>query len=191
MAGRSTLELRARDLGIELDGKAIADVVEDLKRLEHAGYHFEAADASLELLLRRATGWEQRWFRMESFRVINEQRHDLDGVHSDTEATVRIWIGDERIVRTGEGNGPVAALDAALRLAVGRRYEALDHLHLTDFKVRVLDTGDGTSAVTRVLIDTTDGDTSWTTIGVSGNVIDASWAALEDAIVYGLLRAGA
>ena len=191
MAGRSTLELRAKDLGIELDGKAVADVVEDLKRLEHAGYHFEAADASLELLLRRAAGWSQPWFRMESFRVINEQRHDLDGVHSNTEATVRIWIGDERIVRTGEGNGPVAALDAALRLAVGRRYEALDHLHLTDFKVRVLDTGDGTSAVTRVLIDTTDGDGSWTTIGVSGNVIDASWAALEDAIVYGLLRADA
>lgn len=91
-------------------------------------------------------------------------------------------------MQTGEGNGPVSALDAALRLALGSRYPALDRIHLTDFKVRVLDSSDGTSAVTRVLIDTADDDATWTTIGVSGNVIDASWAALEDAVVYGLLR---
>jgi 2-isopropylmalate synthase len=124
--------------------------------------------------------------------VINEHRQSADGeVSTGTEATVKLWVGDERLVATGEGNGPVAALDAALRLALGERFPALDHLHLTDFKVRVLDSADGTSAVTRVLIDTTDGDTTWTTIGVSGNVIDASWEALEQSLVYGLLRGDA
>ncbi len=189
MAGRSTLELRATEIGIELDGRQIAELVDTLKRMEHEGYHFEAADASLELLLREAAGWAQPWFSIESYRCINEQRHLPDGeIVSGTEATVKIRVGEERIVRTGEGNGPVAALDAALRLALAGRYPALDHIHLTDFKVRVLDSADGTSAVTRVLIDMSDGDTTWTTIGVSGNVIDASWEALERGLVYGLLR---
>lgn len=191
MAGRSTLEVRAREIGVELDGSQLADLVDSLKRLEHEGYHFEAADASLELLLRRAAGWTQPWFVLESYRVINEQRHTAEGVLSGTEATVKVLAGGERIVRTGEGNGPVSALDTALRLALAGRYPALERIHLTDFKVRVLDSADGTSAVTRVLIDTTDGESTWTTIGVSGNVIDASWEALADAIVYGLLRATA
>jgi 2-isopropylmalate synthase len=190
MAGRSTLELRAKELGLDLDGGDLAALVDDLKRLEHEGYHFEAADASLELLLRRAAGWEQPWFRLESYRVINEQRHTPEGeVLSGTEATVKLWVDGERFVSTGEGNGPVSALDRALRLSLSDRYGALAHIHLTDFKVRVLDSADGTSAVTRVLIDSTDGDAVWTTIGVSGNVIDASWEALEQSIVYGLLRA--
>ena len=192
MAGRSTLELRARDLGLELDGGELGSLVDDLKRLEHEGYHFEAADASLELLLRASTGWTQPWFEIESYRVINEHRQSPDGeVVTGTEATVKLRAGDERIVSTGEGNGPVSALDAALRMALTDRYPALGRIHLTDFKVRVLDSADGTSAVTRVLIDTTDGDMSWTTIGVSGNVIDASWEALEQSLVFGLLRADA
>ncbi len=191
MAGRSTLEMRARDLGLDLDGSQLAEVVDLLKRLEHEGYHFEAADASLELLLRRASGWEQDFFALESFRVINEQRHAPDGeVVSGTEATVKLRVRGERMVCTGEGNGPVSAIDAALRAALADRYPALRSIHLTDFKVRVLDSADGTSAVTRVLIDTSDGDTTWTTIGVSGNVIDASWEAMADAVVYGLARAG-
>ena len=191
MAGRSTIELRADELGIELDGVQMSGVVESLKELEHKGFHFEAADASLELLLRRAAGWDQDWFRLESYRVINEQRVVAGETISNTEATVKLWLGDERIVRTGEGNGPVSALDRALRAALSDRYPALERIHLTDFKVRVLDSADGTSAVTRVLIDTTDGETTWTTIGVSGNVIDASWHALEEAVVFGLLRASA
>ena len=191
MAGRSTIELRADELGIELDGVQMSGVVESLKELEHKGFHFEAADASLELLLRRAAGWDQDWFRLESYRVINEQRVVAGETISNTEATVKLWLGDERIVRTGEGNGPVSALDQALRAALSDRYPALERIHLTDFKVRVLDSADGTSAVTRVLIDTTDGETTWTTIGVSGNVIDASWHALEEAVVFGLLRASA
>lgn len=196
MAGRSTLEIKARELGLEMGGRELAEVVDTLKRLEHEGYHFEAADASLEIMMRAAGGWEQPFFRLEAFRVLNEHRGagspawnpvDLD---LSTEATVKIWIGDERIVATGEGNGPVNALDSALRLALNGRYPALDRIHLTDYKVRVLDTQKGTAAVTRVLIDSTDGDVSWTTIGVSENIIEASWQALADSIVYGLLHTG-
>lgn len=189
MAGRSTIEVRARELGLELDVAQTTEVIDTLKQLEHEGFHFEAADASLELLLRRSTGWSQSWFRVESYRVINEQRIVAGESFSSTEATVKLWMGDERFVRTAEGNGPVAALDNALRAALAERHPMLGRIHLTDFKVRVLDSADGTSAVTRVLIDSTDGDTTWTTIGVSGNVIDASWHALEEAVVFGLLRA--
>jgi 2-isopropylmalate synthase len=185
LAGRSTLQLKANELGLALDGPALSDVIDTLKRLEHEGYHFEAADGSLELLLRRATGWEQVFFRLESFRVITEQREDGSFV---TEATIKIHVGAERLIATGEGNGPVNALDAAVRAAIGRRHPALAHLHLTDYKVRVLDTSKGTGAVTRVLIDSTDGERTWTTIGVSENIIEASWQALSDSLVYGLLH---
>jgi 2-isopropylmalate synthase len=185
LAGKSTLEMKARELGLEIDGKALGEVVDTLKHLEHRGYHFEAADGSLELLMRGATGWAQPFFRLESFRVIVEHREDGAFV---TEATIKLHVGDERIVATGEGNGPVNALDAALRRAIGDRHPELAHLHLTDYKVRVLDTAKGTGAVTRVLIDSTDGDRTWSTIGVSENIIEASWQALVDSIVYGLLH---
>jgi 2-isopropylmalate synthase len=186
LAGKSTLEMKARELGLELDGKALGDVVVQLKDLEHHGYHFEAADGSLELLMRAATGWQQPYFRLESFRVLVDHRADS---HFDTEATIKVWVGDERVVATGEGNGPVNALDAALRAAIGDRFPSLAHVHLTDYKVRVLDTAKGTGAVTRVLIDSTDGERSWSTIGVSENIIEASWQALFDSIVFGLLHA--
>jgi 2-isopropylmalate synthase len=159
-------------------------VLDTLKRLEHRGYHFEVADGSLELLLRRASGWEPDFFALESFRVIS----DHNGRHM-TEATVKVSIGDVRVVATAEGNGPVNALDSALRHAIGSSYPALDGIHLVDYRVRVLDTGRGTGAVTRVLIDTTDGEIVWTTIGVSENIIEASWQALFDSIVYGLVHA--
>jgi 2-isopropylmalate synthase len=185
LAGKSTLQLKAAQLGLELDSAALGTVLDTLKRLEHAGYHFEVADGSLELLLREATGWEQSFFRLESFRVITEQREDGSFV---TEATIKVHVGEERLVATGEGNGPVNALDTALRKAIGGRHPALALLHLTDYKVRVLDTAKGTGAVTRVLIDSTDGERTWTTIGVSENIIEASWQALSDSIVYGLLH---
>jgi 2-isopropylmalate synthase len=169
LAGRSTIELKAAELGLDLDGEAVGRVIDTLKRLEHEGYHFEAADGSLELLLRRATGWEQPYFQMESFRIMVEERGDRVFT---TEATVKVLVGGERIVATAEGNGPVNALDRAL----------------TDYKVRVLDTAKGTAAVTRVLLDSTDGERSWSTIGVSDNIIEASWQALSDSIVYGLLH---
>jgi 2-isopropylmalate synthase len=188
MAGRSTVALKAEQLGMALDDSVLADIVERLKDLEHRGYHFEVADGSLELLMRSATGWKQPFFRLESHRVITELRED--GAFT-TEATVKVIVGDDRVIATAEGNGPINALDAALRKAIGPVYPELAHVHLTDFKVRVLDTSHGTAAVTRVLIDTTDGDRTWTTIGVSENVIEASWSALEDSIVFGLLQAGA
>ena len=167
-----------------------------MKKLEYEGYHFEAADASLELLMRAATGWEQEWFRLESFRV-NLDHRSGSGVRAwtdktvdvETEATVKMWVGDERIVATGEGNGPVNALDAAVRFALRRHYaDELATLSLTDYKVRVLDTGRGTGAVTRVLLESTNGQQSWSTMGVSENIIEASWQALADSIVYGLLH---
>ena len=186
LAGKSTLQMKARELGLDIDGPGLTDVLDTLKRLEHEGYHFEAADASLELLMRKATGWKPDFFRLESFRVNVDHREDATYV---TEATIKVHVGDERIVTTGEGNGPVHALDAALRKAIGGTYEALANIHLTDYKVRVLDTSRGTGAVTRVLVDSTDGERTWSTIGVSENIIDASWQALSDSVVYGLLHA--
>ncbi len=189
LAGRSTVALKAKELGLDLDGPTLSEVVDRLKRLEHEGYHFEVADASLELLMRRATGWEQPWFSVESFRVIADdfEPGSIGGIN--TEATIKVHVGTERMVAVAEGNGPVNALDAALRIALNGRYPGLERVHLTDYKVRVLDTEKGTGAVTRVLVDTTDGDKSWTTIGVSENIIEASWIALLDSLLYGLLLA--
>ncbi|HWD51781.1 MAG TPA: citramalate synthase, partial [Acidimicrobiales bacterium] len=161
MAGRSTLAFKAKELGLELDSDAMGAVLDSLKRLEHEGYHFEVADASLELLLRNSTGWEQDFFDLESYRVIAD--HTLT---RSTEATVKVFVHGERIVATAEGNGPVNALDGALRGAIGPRYPRLADIRLVDYRVRVLDSAKGTGSVTRVLIDSTDGDRTWTTIGV-------------------------
>jgi len=191
MAGRSTLALKAQELGLELDSEALGDVLDTLKTLEHRGYHFEVADGSLELLLRKASGWEPDYFEVESFRVIADHSERAAGGRHLTEATVKVRMNEVRVVATAEGNGPVNALDSALRQAIGPSYPVLGSMHLVDYRVRVLDTGRGTGAVTRVLIDTTDGEVVWTTIGVSENIIEASWQALFDSIVYGLVRAGA
>jgi len=185
MAGKATIELKAKQLGLALDGPALTGVIDELKRLEHEGFHFEAADGSLELLMRRATGWVQDFFEVESFRVIVGA---AESIRADTEAIVKVRVGGTREQTIREGNGPVNALDAALRAAVGERYPQLSKIHLTDFKVRVLDTGKGTGAITRVLIDSTNGDETWSTIGVGENVIVAAWQALEDSLVYGLLH---
>jgi 2-isopropylmalate synthase len=178
--------MKAEELGLSMDGAAVGQVIDDLKRLEHDGYHFEAADASLELLMRRATGWQQGFFSVESMRVITDE---TSGGEFSTEATVKVWVGDRREVRTAEGNGPVNAIDRALRDALVGAYPALSRVHLTDYKVRILDSSSATGAVTRVLLDASDGESSWTTIGVSSNIIEASWRALEESLVYGLLRA--
>ncbi len=186
MAGKATITMKAEELGLSMDGPAVNQVIDDLKRLEHEGYHFEAADASLELLMRRATGWEQNFFKVESMRVITDE--SANG-NFTTEATVKAWVGDKRKVCTAEGNGPVNAIDKALRAALSTSYPQLVRVHLTDYKVRILDSASATGAVTRVLIDATDGDRSWTTIGVSPNIIEASWNALEESLVFGLLHA--
>jgi 2-isopropylmalate synthase len=184
MAGRSTLAMKAAEVGLELDGEVLGRVLDELKRLEHEGYHFEVADGSLELLLRRASGWQPDYFSVESFRVITDH-----GTPTTTEATVKVRVGEDRTVATAEGNGPVNALDGALRQAIGPHFPALAGVHLTDYRVRVLDTGRGTGAVTRVLVDTSDGQRTWTTIGVSENIIEASWQALYDSIVFALVHA--
>jgi 2-isopropylmalate synthase len=190
LAGKSTLTMKAKELGLTLDGPQLNDLIDTLKRMEHDGYHFEVADASLELLMRRAGGWEQDWFEVESFRVITDDDDPFTAPGGvTTEATIKVHVGGERVIATSEGNGPVNALDTALRAALGDRYPALASVHLTDYKVRVLDTAKGTGAITRVLVDSTNGDRTWTTIGVSENIIEASWQALYDSLVYGLLVA--
>jgi len=185
MAGRATITMKAEELGLPMDGPAVNQVIDDLKRLEHEGYHFEAADASLELLMRRATGWSQTFFEVESMRVITDESKGGD---FSTEATVKVWVGDRREVSTAEGNGPVNAIDRALRASLARHFPALDRVHLVDYKVRILDSSSATGATTRVLLDASDGEKSWTTIGVSANIIEASWRALEESLVYGLLH---
>ena len=193
LGGRAGMAMKAEEFGVELDDRAAAELSERLKKMESEGYVFEAADASLELLMRAANGWDQDLFSVEAYRVSAYHREGAESVIAgevqlSTEATVKLWGGEERIAAVGEGNGPVNALDAALRAALTTRYPAIGRIHLTDFKVRVLDSSDDTGAVTRVLIDSTDGDDTWTTIGVSPNVIEASWMALVDGLVYGLLR---
>ena len=191
MAGRASVELKGRELGYDLSGdkEVIGRVTEKVKELEARGYSFEAADASFELLLRdELAGERRRHFTVESWRVIVECRED-GAVTS--EATVRVTAKGERVVAVGEGNGPVNALDKALRSALEQTFPELATLELADFKVRILEGSHGTGAVTRVLIESGDGEGDmWSTVGVDENIIAASWHALEEAVTYGLLRAG-
>jgi len=190
MAGRASVELKSRELGYELaaDPESLSRVVHRVKDLEARGYSFEAADASFELLLRDETGGERRrHFLLESWRVIVDR--DAHGKVS-TEATVKVHSGGKRYVATGEGNGPVNALDKALRLSLEQVYPDLAKLELVDFKVRILEGTHGSGAIVRVLVETSDGQTEWDTVGVHENIIEASWQALPDAVTYGLLRQG-
>jgi 2-isopropylmalate synthase len=159
-------------------------VVDRVKELESRGFHFEAADGSFDLLIRRETGDYEPLFRLESWRVIAEKREDG---RVQTEATIKIWVGGERYLRTCEGNGPVNALDRALRAAIGDVYPHLRDIELVNYKVRILDEDKGTGAVTRVLLDASDGTDTWGTIGVSENIIEASWEALVDSLEAGML----
>ena len=183
LSGKGTVQSRAREAGMELGDEAAAHVVERVKELEHRGYHYEAAGGSFELLLRKETGEYEPLFRLESWRSIVEKR--ADG-RVETEATIKIWVGGERYVRTAEGNGPVHALDKALREALVEIYPHLRDIELVNFKVRILDETKGTDAVTRVLLDVSDGERVWGSIGVSENVIEASWEALVDSLEYGM-----
>jgi 2-isopropylmalate synthase len=188
LAGKGTVVEKAAEAGVELptgeDEDAFAQrVVKRVKELEHGGFQFEAADGSFELLMRKEAGAYEPLFRLESWRVLVEKRVDGKVV---TEATIKVWLGGERYVRTAEGNGPVNALDAALRDAIGELHPHLREIELVNFKVRILDETKGTGAVTRVLIDASDGHEAWGTIGVSENVIAASWDALVDSLEYGM-----
>lgn len=185
LAGRASLMLKAGELGIDLSGdqEQVGAALDAIKELEYRGYSFEAADGSLAIMLRKRLGTYRPAFRLESFRVIAEKREDGRVM---TEATIKVHVAGHRFIATAEGNGPVNALDKALRIAIGRFYPKLAEFELEDFKVRVLNERKGTAAVTRVLIDTSDGEQSWGTVGVSENIIEASWEALVDSIEYGL-----
>jgi 2-isopropylmalate synthase len=187
LSGSSTIVIKGKELGRDLaqSPQKVQEILEAVKEMEHKGYHFEAADGSFELLMRRHLGMHKIFFRLESFRVIMEKREDGKVV---TEATIKVHVRGKRIIATGEGNGPVNALDAALRLAIGRAYPELDDIDLEDYKVLILDPEKATAAVTRVLIESGDGEKTWGTIGVSENIIEASWQALVDSIEYGLLH---
>ncbi|HLW95844.1 MAG TPA: citramalate synthase [Solirubrobacteraceae bacterium] len=184
LAGRASVLEKANALGIDLEDGAAGRILERIKELEHRGYQFEAAEGSLELLLRRESGGYEPLFTLESWRVIVEQRADGE---VQTEATVKIWVGGERRVTTAEGNGPVNALDAALRAAIGEVHPHLADIELVNFKVRILDEDKGTGAVTRVLLDSSDGSEVWGSIGVSENIVAASWEALVDSLQRGML----
>ncbi|HJR40204.1 MAG TPA: citramalate synthase [Nocardioidaceae bacterium] len=193
MAGRASIELKGRELGFDLAGPSgdkdlVTRITNRVKAMESQGYTFEAADASFELMLvEEVEGTRPSYFDVESWRVITETRPGAEAV---SEATIKLHAGGARIVTTGEGNGPVNALDQAMREAIVQAYPEVAKFELIDYKVRILDQGHGTDAVTRVLIETSDGESSWVTVGVGHNVIEASWDALVDAITFGLRRHG-
>ena len=200
MAGRASIELKARELGIDTGGDAalLARVTEAVKTREALGYAYDAADGSFELLLRAALGELPEYFRVESWRA-SIQARPLPGERllplggdtpTDSEATVRLWVGGRRRAVLGEGNGPVNALDHALCEALAQTYPEIRAFELTDFKVRILDAERGTRSIVRVLIEITDGERSWSTVGVGTDIIEASWEALTDGHVVGLIKAG-
>ncbi|GLZ35466.1 2-isopropylmalate synthase [Lentzea sp. NBRC 105346] len=188
MAGRASLELKGREFGLDLTGRSaeVGSALRRVKELEAKGWSFEAADASLELLLRdELSSLDSAPFSLESYRVVLD--HRSDGVIV-SEATVKVHVNGERVIATAEGNGPVHALDAALRKALLPHLSWLDSVELADYKVRILTEHPGTDAVTRVLVESTDGEREWTTVGVHGNIVEASWLALCDALVHKAMR---
>ncbi len=184
MAGRASVELKSKELGFDLSGdkEAVTRLVDRVKGLEANGWSFEAADASFELMLRDETGdTTGKLYRLESWRTLVERREDGSVI---SEATVKVSVDGDRVISTAEGNGPVNALDNALRKALLPAHPELAAMELIDYKVRILEGVKGTDAVTRVLISSTDGVRDWQTVGVHENVIEASWLALDDALSY-------
>ena len=187
LGGAATLRMKATEFDLQIDDAAVSRALEHVKERESRGYTFEVADASLDLLMRRAAGWEQDFFRIESYRVHVEERVG-DGEPPLAEATVKVQTQGTRHIESAEGQGPVGALDDALRKALANDYPELGHMTLEDYRVRVLGEDVGTGATVRVLIDTSNGEREWTTVGVSENIIEASWEALTDAYLFGLLH---
>ncbi|MEX2273983.1 MAG: citramalate synthase [Actinomycetota bacterium] len=185
LGGGSTLKMKASEYGLQLHDEAIRTLVGQLKQMESKGYTFDLADASLEMLMRRAEGWQQDYFEIESYKAEVEERYDEGAI---AEATVKALVGGQRHIETAEGAGPVGALDNALRKALANAYPELGRMSLEDYRVRVLDETIGTGAVVRVLIDMSNGEHEWTTVGVSDNIIEASWEALTEGYTFGLLH---
>ena len=187
LSGKSNLVYKAMEMGIQIsdDNDALGAALQLLKKLENEGYEFEAAEASLRVLLETAIHGEPEFFAIENFRVVTEMRRDGEVT---SEATVKIRLGEKVVHTVAEGDGPVHALDRALHNALHQFFEPLRHVQLTDYKVRVLDASDGTGARVRVLVQQSDGEESWTTVGVSENILEASYLALADGVKYKLLK---
>jgi 2-isopropylmalate synthase len=184
MAGRSSLALKAREFGVELDEKSpeLKGLIEELKEREFRGYEYEAADASFKLLVARKLGQHKKLFDVEGYRVIVE-RHGSD---IWSEATVRVKVNGESIHTVAESSGPIGALDKALRLGLEKTFPQLRDMTLRDYKVRIVEGNEGTGSKTRVLVESGDGHSIWGTVGVSDNIIDASWEALREAVEFRL-----
>jgi 2-isopropylmalate synthase len=187
LSGRSNIEYKANEMGIALGGNGYGsrEIVKEIKRMEDLGYQFDAAEGSLELLIKKTTGQFEEPFSLISLRVINEK--DKDG-QTSSQATIKISVGKEEEITAAEGNGPVNAIDNALRKALRKFYPAISEMRLVDFKVRVLEGSAGTAAKVRVLIESRDGRDIWNTVGVSENIIEASWQALVDSIYFKLSK---
>ncbi|HZO91885.1 MAG TPA: citramalate synthase [Chthonomonadaceae bacterium] len=188
LAGSSSISGKAAEYGFDLNRKSpeARALLQAVAEREHEGYSYEGAEGSFELLLMQSVGTYRRLFELKGYRCIVEKRgHDEEPI---TEATIKVVVDGEERLTVAEGDGPVHALDRALRKALLEFYPALAYIKLTDFKVRVINTQEGTAAKVRVIIDSTDGEQSWSTVGVSTNVIEASWHSLVDSVVYGLLR---
>ncbi|MCA9406603.1 MAG: citramalate synthase, partial [Candidatus Omnitrophica bacterium] len=187
LAGKMPIIKKAEQFDVKLDKKSpeAKKIMEALQKKEHSGYQFEAADASFELFMKRSLKKYKPFFQLEGFRTASEKRFDGQVF---AEATVRVSVNGESIYAASDGDGPVDALDKALREALRKFYPSLKEMHLTDYKVRVLDSKEGTAAKVRVLIESQDGADAWTTMGVHENVIEASWEALTDSIEYKLLK---
>lgn len=186
LSGKNSILAKAEELGIEAGD--VTAVLMAMKQKEHEGYHYEAADASFALLIERTTGEARPLFELESFRIISEKRADGE---TTVEATIKLLVKGQRVISTAEGNGPVNALDRALRAAIEKHYPELASIHLSNYKVRILDEHRATAATTRVLIDSTDGKRVWGAVGVGENIIEASWQALVDGLEYGARTAEA
>jgi 2-isopropylmalate synthase len=188
LAGRSNVVYKGKEYGIDLNGQdqAIHEILRRTKELESQGYEFEAAEASFELLIQDALGRKRKNFHLMGFRVIDEKRKEGDAPLS--EATIMVQVNGVMEHAAAMGNGPVNALDQALRRALTKFYPSLKEVELLDYKVRVLTSGEGTGASVRVLIESGDGKERWGTVGVSHNVIEASWQALVDSIDYKLYK---
>jgi 2-isopropylmalate synthase len=187
LAGRSNIAFKAKELGIDLgDNDALSrKIVREIKRLEDQGFQFDAADGSLSLLMKKITGAFKEPFTLQCFNVTNGKTGNNPPL---CQATIKITVGDEEELTAAEGNGPVNALDHALRKALTKFYPQLNEMQLVDFKVRIVEGSEGTAAKVKVLFDTRDGDEMWSTIGVSENIIEASWQALVDSIQYKLSK---
>ncbi|WP_071515110.1 citramalate synthase [Geitlerinema sp. PCC 9228] len=184
-SGTSNILSKAKSFGIDLQSNTTAsrELLNQLKKLENEGYQFEAAEASFELLMRGYLGQRQNFFELKEFYVHNHKQNS----YTTSLATIKVAVGGKDIIEAAEGNGPVSALDAALRKALINVYPEISEYHLTDYKVRILDSASGTSATTRVLVESSNGETRWTTVGVSGNIIDASYQAVVEGLEYGLM----